>query len=88
MKNTILYTTKAICLYHGISNEILNDMVSWGIATPAGSTPEKWLFSDDDYKRIGCASRFSKDLDINVPGAAMALDLLDELSKVRNQIKH
>ena len=88
MNNNVLYTTKAVCSNHKISNEILSDMVSWGIATPLGTSLQRWLFSQDDYDRIGCASRFNKDLDINVPGAAMALELLDELDKIRREIKH
>jgi chaperone modulatory protein CbpM len=88
MDTTVIYTTKAICLYHHISNDVLSDMVSWGIASPSGLTPERWLFSQDDYDRIGSALRFNKDLDINVPGAALALQLLDELNKVRRDIQH
>ena len=88
MTGTVIYTSKAICLYHQISNDTLSDMVSWGIATPSGSTPKSWLFSQDDYDRIGSASRFKKDLDINVPGAAMALQLLEELDKVRREQQH
>ena len=88
MNSNIVYTTYAICSSHEISNEILSDMVSWGIATPSGTTLKKWLFSQDDYDRIGCASRFNKDLDINIPGAAMALELLDELDKIRRELKH
>ncbi len=88
MNDNIVYTTKAICSSHKISNEILSDMVSWGIATPSGTSIEKWQFSQDDFDRIGCASRFNKDLDINIPGAAMALELLDELDKIRRDIRH
>jgi chaperone modulatory protein CbpM len=88
MSNTVVYTTKAICLYHKISNDILSDMVSWGIASPSGATPERWLFSQDDYDRIGSASRFNKDLDINIPGAAMALQLLEELDRMRREVRH
>ena len=87
MSNSIIYTGKAICLYHQISNEILFDMVSWGIASPSGLNPEKWLFTQNDYDRIGSASRFNKDLDINIPGAALALQLLDELDEVRKTIQ-
>lgn len=87
MKNNILYTTRAICLKYEISSEMLSDMVSWGIASPHGSCVNKWLFSKFDSDRIGCASRLQKDLDINIPGAALAIELLDELSKLKNTKK-
>ncbi len=88
MSSNIVYTTNSICSFHEISNEMLSDMVSWGIATPSGTTLKKWIFSQVDYDRIGCALRFNKDLDINVPGAAMALELLGELDKIRRELKH
>ena len=84
----IIYNKRAICSSFNISNEMLLDMVSWGIASPSGSSPDKWLFSHSDYERIGRAIRFNKDLDINVPGAALALELLDELGRIRNSIRH
>ncbi len=87
MNSTILYTVNAICSYHDINEEMLSDMVSWGIATPYGTAPNRWLFSQNDYERIGCATRFNKDLDINIPGAAMVLELLEELDKVRIEIR-
>ena len=60
-------------------------MVSWGIAEPSGNKPEKWLFSHKDFERIGRASRFNKELEINIPGAALALQLLEDIQNLRNK---
>jgi chaperone modulatory protein CbpM len=85
MKNNIVYTTQAICMKYGISSSILSDMVSWGIANPSGYCVDKWLFTKVDYDRIGCAARLHEDLDINIPGAALAIELFEELSKIKNK---
>lgn len=87
MNQNIFYTTQAICSSHDLTKEIITEMVSWGIADPRGAKPEKWLFSHSDFERIGCATRFSKELEINIPGAALALDLLDELEKIRKEVQ-
>ena len=85
VNENIIYTTYAICHSHKLSQESINEMVSWGIAEPSGNKPEKWLFTQKDYERIGCALRFRKELDINIPGAALALQLLEDIQDLRNQ---
>ena len=85
MNENILYTTQAICNSHKLNQESINDMVEWGIACPLGNGPEKWLFSHDDYERIGRAQRFRNELDINIPGAALAIELIEELEQLRNK---
>lgn len=88
MNSNVFYTTKAVCASHRLTKETIAEMVSWGIAEPVGNKPEKWLFSQLDYDRIGCAIRFSEELDINIPGAALALELLDELDNIRQKAPH
>ena len=87
MSSKISYTASAICAHHGVNKEILSDMVYWGVATPYGETSDRWIFSQSDYERIACASRFVNDYDLNIAGSAMVLDLLQELDKVRIEIK-
>ncbi len=86
MSSNIVYTTNAICSYYGLKKDVLVDMVLWGIASPLGSSPDKWQFTQRDYERIGCAYRFHRDLEINIPGSAMVLELLSELDRVRIEL--
>lgn len=88
MTTNIYYTTQAVCTAHKLTEEMIAEMVSWGIADPKGSQPGKWLFSHDDFERIGCATRFSKEFEINIGGAALALELLDELDRIRRHNRH
>ena len=88
MNKNIFYTTRAVCFSHKLTAEIIAEMVSWGVADPKGARPDKWMFSQDDFERIVCASQFSKELQVNIPGAALALELLQELDKIREQKRH
>ena len=85
MNENILYTTYAICDSHKLTHENINEMVSWGIANPFGNKPEKWLFTQNDYERIARAQRFRNELDINIPGAALAIELIEEIQLLRNK---
>ncbi|MDW3094627.1 MAG: chaperone modulator CbpM [Gammaproteobacteria bacterium] len=86
MNSNIIYTSNSICSYYGINKDVLSDMVLWGIASPSGCSPDTWFFNQSDYDKIGRAYRFHRDLEINIPGAAMILELLSELDKVRIEI--
>jgi chaperone modulatory protein CbpM len=66
--------------------ELIMSWVSEGVLSPAGSSPEDWRFSKDSLKRAKTAAHLTYDLELNTPGVALALDLLDEISHLRNQL--
>ncbi|MBU3576032.1 chaperone modulator CbpM [Polynucleobacter sp. UK-Mo-2m-Kol15] len=66
--------------------DLIMAWVSEGILSPAGSSPEDWRFSGESLKRAKTAAHLSHDLELNTPGVALALDLLDEINRLRNQL--
>jgi chaperone modulatory protein CbpM len=66
--------------------ELIMSWVSEGVLSPAGSSPEDWRFSGDSLKRAKTAAHLAHDLELNTPGVALALDLLDEITRLRNQL--
>ncbi len=74
---------RELCGICGIHAELVIEMVSEGIAEPIGSSPVHWQFNGPAVKRIQRALRLQKDLGVNLPGAALALDLLEELEELR-----
>ena len=66
--------------------ELIMNWVSEGVLSPAGSSPEDWRFSGDSLKRAKTAAHLTHDLELNVPGVALALDLLDEIDRLRARL--
>jgi chaperone modulatory protein CbpM len=66
--------------------DLIMAWVSEGVLSPAGATPQDWRFSGDSLKRAKTAARLMHDLELNSPGVALALDLLDELDQLRSQL--
>jgi chaperone modulatory protein CbpM len=60
--------------------------VSEGVLSPAGGSPQDWRFSGDSLKRAKTAARLMHDLELNLPGVALALNLLEELDRLRSQL--
>lgn len=79
-----LYELCHIC--HTETNLVM-EMVNYGLLNPAGRTPEVWIFHAKDLHRLQRARRLQKDLDINLAGVALALDLLEELEQLRARVK-
>ena len=47
----------------------------------------QWHFTGDDLRRARLAVRLERDLELNLAGVALALDLLEELHELRRQLK-
>jgi DnaJ-class molecular chaperone len=52
-----------------------------------GNDGVRWLFRVSCTKRTRIALRLQRDLDVNVAGVALALDLLDELQELRQTVR-
>ena len=68
------------------TNAETEHVIAWvyeGILTPRGDSPDDWHFSGDSLQRAKKALTLSRDLEINTPGVAMILDLLDEISRLK-----
>ena len=66
--------------------ELIMSWVSEGVLSPAGSSPEDWRFSGDSLKRAKTAAHLTHDLELNVSGVALALQLLDEIAQLRARL--
>jgi chaperone modulatory protein CbpM len=49
--------------------------------------PEHWRFTGLHLHRAKVAMRLHRDLGVNFAGAALALDLMDELDMLRTKIR-
>ncbi len=66
--------------------DLIMTWVSEGVLSPAGTSPEDWRFSGDSLRRAKTAAHLTHDLELNVPGVALALDLLDEIAMLRARL--
>jgi chaperone modulatory protein CbpM len=47
----------------------------------------EWQFTGDALRRARLAVRLERDLELNLAGVALALDLLEELQELRRELK-
>ncbi len=80
---TLIEVSRA-CAVHA---ECIVELVDEGVITPFGREPHHWRFSGIHMRRAGVALRLQRDLGVNLAGAALALQLLDEVNALRARLK-
>lgn len=75
------------CTLCRVEHDLIFEMINEGVLTPEGTSPETWRFNGVAIKRIQVTIRLQNDLQVNLAGAALALDLLEELEELRSQLK-
>lgn len=81
------YSLAEICRHCGLTNDELVAMVDEGLVQPEGQSMAQWRFSVIAVQRVHTAVRLQQDLRLNLAGAALALDLLDELERLRRRVR-
>ncbi|MES2979001.1 MAG: chaperone modulator CbpM [Pseudomonadota bacterium] len=71
----------------GADQTFIVALVDEGALFPGGSAPAHWHFTGSHVHRIRVALRLQEDLGVNLAGAALALELLDELQDLRQRLK-
>lgn len=72
-------TLAEVCLICNSSVEHIFEFVDEGIISPLGEDKENWHFHIVEIGRLHRALRLQRDLGVNAAGAALALQLLDEI---------
>ena len=72
-----------LCSSCGVSEQLVVEIVAEGIVEPRGSEPRQWRFSGVAVSRVRRVVRLQYEFDVNLPGAALALDLLEEIERLR-----
>lgn len=80
-------TLAELCRVCRVPAEQVFELVEYGIVEPAGREPAYWRFRAVSVSHIRRAVQLRRDLDVNWAGAALALELLDELQALRARLR-
>jgi len=74
-----------LCSVCQVTPEFIQDLIEYGIF-------EETLLTRNDFgaqhlRRVKTVLHLQKDLEVNLPGAALVLDLMDELEELRKQLE-
>lgn len=75
-----------VCHQYAISEEMLFELLEYGLLTDVGMPNKKTVFTSAHLQRILSACRLRTDLEINTQGVILALELMDELTGLRREL--
>ena len=78
-----VFTLHELCRACGVHAELVIEMVEEGVLEPRGGAPAEWRFAGSAVIRAQKALNLARDLRVNWPGAALVLDLLEEMEQLR-----
>jgi chaperone modulatory protein CbpM len=76
-----------ICKLCGVSQDEIYEMVEEGILEPQGASASNWQFHGYELKKVQITLRLRRDLQVNLPGIAVIVNLLDEIDKLKRQVR-
>ena len=87
LEEDVELTLAELCRACHLSAEQVLELVEQGLIEPRGREPARWHFHGISVRRVRCAQRLEQDLGVNVAGAALALELLEELEQLRIRLR-
>lgn len=67
--------------------EYIVELVEEGIIEPVNPRQSTWIFQGHDLERARTTVKLQRDLDVNLAGAALAIDLIHEIEVLKAQLK-
>jgi chaperone modulatory protein CbpM len=82
-----LITIEDLCRICAIERRHVVEFVEEGVLEVAAIDAEQWRFRGGALRRARIAVRLQRDLELNLVGVALALDLMDEIQQLRREIR-
>lgn len=82
LDESLTLTLTEVCEACGVEEAVVVEMVREGVAEPLEPGSRRWEFSGLAVARLRTAWRLQRDLHLNPAGAALALDLIEEIRRL------
>lgn len=79
-------TIREISVSFDVEQETIIEIVNEGIVPLQKNQENELLFDNDAYHRIRTVLQLHRDLGVNIAGAALVLELLNEIDALHNRI--
>lgn len=80
-------TLADLCRACAVQAEQVIELVDVGVLEPQGREPAGWIFVGTSLHRARTALRLQRDLDMDIAGVALALELLDEIASLKTRLR-
>ncbi|WP_454784134.1 chaperone modulator CbpM [Legionella sp. WA2024007413] len=86
IEETMTISFDEVCQKYQIPEELLHEMVEYGLFSTETTKTEHLELNPNDLRKIESAFRLHQDLGINLPGVALALDLIEKIDQLNEEL--
>jgi chaperone modulatory protein CbpM len=83
LEDSYIVSIDDLCRSCTVKTETITLLVNEGILDPLGESIEQWQFSIGSLRRVKTVIHLQRDLGVNLAGAALALELMDQIAELR-----
>jgi chaperone modulatory protein CbpM len=76
-----------LCNACDVTPEFIQSLIEYGVLEPEGESSTAWRFDSAHLHRIKVIVRLQHDLEVNIAGAAMIVDLMDQMEEMRVRLE-
>ena len=87
LDETVTLSVGQLCEALGLGIDDLMACVQEGLVEPRGISPQTWSFTGPALSRLHKALRLKRDLEIDISGAILAVELLEEAERLRARVR-
>jgi len=80
-------TIVELCEVCSVDQQLINDLIAEGILEPLDNGGEMARLPYSSVRRTHTVVHLQRDLGVNLAGAALALELLERIDKLRAQLR-
>ncbi|HLB56982.1 MAG TPA: chaperone modulator CbpM [Coxiellaceae bacterium] len=86
--NDHLLSLEEICRAIHADDDLIIQLIEYHVIQPKGSSKKNWQFDDLALKRARLARNFYYDLEVNLAGVALLIDMLEKIEELETHISH
>jgi chaperone modulatory protein CbpM len=86
LDDSVEFTLEDLCRICGVREAVVTEIVQEGVVEPRRSG-ESWRFTGVAVTRIQRVIRLQREFEVNLPGAALALELLEEIERLKRRMR-
>lgn len=87
VEEEIVFSLSGLCQAAGASPAQVLGLVDEGVLQPLGDAPQHWAFAGPALRTTRAALRLNTDLALGTAGAALVLDLLEQIDTLRARLR-
>ena len=87
VEEEIVFSLIGLCQAADASPAQVLGLVNEGLLQPTGNGPQQWVFAGPALRITRIALRLNTDLELGSAGAALVLNLLEEISALRARLR-